>query len=121
MEITLWDAWLLSALAYGKGNPLQTLAAADHVMVALPSYEDWVHACEVLGERGLIAPESPLPVLTPLGESLALPLIRTLLPRQVPKRLLELISSLPKTGTPLHPPSREVLEAALSELNRRFD
>lgn len=65
------DAWLLMALVYGNGSLRETIAFADAVNHAIPTPQEWAHACAVLAPRGLIEEASPLPRPTAAGNAMA--------------------------------------------------
>lgn len=64
------DAWLLAALVYGKGDPGETMSAAEGLNRTIPLREEWEHACVVLSERGLLEASTTFLQATPLGTAL---------------------------------------------------
>ncbi len=71
-EVGYSDAWILVALCIGAGKPDQVIGAADAMNHAVPTPEEWAHACNTLGRRGFVQNAHPLPVLTPSGAALVI-------------------------------------------------
>ena len=113
------DAAILLALDCG-GSPDSVIAATDHINAGYADYADWVHACDVLGRRGLIAEGQPLPTITTAGECVVVDHGAALPPRHAAAKIRDALATLPIVAEPVSPPEETVIERAIATHREQF-